>query len=184
VADLTGREVNADVVDSCRLGDRDAFHALYLLYKDRVYSVALYFFHGDRAVAADVTQQVFLKLITSIGQFRGDAGFSTWLYRLIVNECMDAARGRKSKVVTSDRAHMEAFAVPGSQEEDYARTQMVSSVRSAISALPPKFRIAVLLRYFDELSYEEMAKALGCSMGTVASRLSRGHKMLAELLKA
>jgi RNA polymerase sigma-70 factor (ECF subfamily) len=78
---------------------------------------------------------------------------------------------------------MEAFAGPGSQEEDYARAQMASSVRAAVSALPPKFRMAVLLRYFEDLSYEQMAEALHCSIGTVASRLSRGHRMLAERLK-
>jgi RNA polymerase sigma-70 factor (ECF subfamily) len=60
---------------------------------------------------------------------------------------------------------------------------MANTVRAAVSTLPPKFRIAVLLRYFEDLSYEEMAKALHCSMGTVASRLSRGLKMLAERLK-
>jgi RNA polymerase sigma-70 factor (ECF subfamily) len=78
---------------------------------------------------------------------------------------------------------MEAFPAPGSQEEDYVRAQMANSVRAAVSALPPKFRIAVLLRYFDDLSYEQMAQALHCSVGTVASRLSRGHKILAERLK-
>jgi RNA polymerase sigma-70 factor, ECF subfamily len=75
------------------------------------------------------------------------------------------------------------FAGPASQEDDYARAQMANSVRAAVSALPPKFRIAVLLRYFDDLSYEQMAEALHCSMGTVASRLSRGHRMLAERLR-
>jgi RNA polymerase sigma-70 factor (ECF subfamily) len=60
---------------------------------------------------------------------------------------------------------------------------MANSVRVAVAALPPKFRIAVLLRYFEDLSYQEMAKALHCSMGTVASRLSRGHSILAERLK-
>jgi RNA polymerase sigma-70 factor, ECF subfamily len=83
----------------------------------------------------------------------------------------------------ADRARLEAVAAAGSHEEDYARAQMAGSVRAAVAALPAKFRIAVLLRYFEDLSYEEMAKALGCSMGTVASRLSRGHKMLAERLK-
>ena len=86
---------------------------LYDLYKDRVYSVSLYFFHGDRAVASDVTQQVFLKVTTSIQQFRGDAEFSTWLYRLVVNACMDVARSRKSDAVIADRSRMEAFAAPG-----------------------------------------------------------------------
>jgi RNA polymerase sigma-70 factor (ECF subfamily) len=180
---LSGRELSREIVESCRSGDRDAFRALYDLYKDRVYSIALYFFHGDPIVASDVTQQVFLKLMTSIRQFRGDAEFSTWLYRLVVNVCMDAARSRKSDPVISNRARMETFGAPGSQEEDYARAQMANSVRAAVSALPPKFRIAVLLRYFEDLSYEQMAKALHCSMGTVASRLSRGHKILAERLK-
>src|SRR5579862_3773822 len=80
-------------------------------------------------------------------------------------------------------AGLDGLAVTGSQEEDCARAQMAQSVRRAVSALPAKFRIAVLLRYFEGLSYEEMSKVLNCSMGTVASRLSRGHKLLAERLK-
>jgi RNA polymerase sigma-70 factor (ECF subfamily) len=183
VVDLIDRQISAEIVIACRSGDRDAFRSLYDLYKDRVYSIALYFLHGDQAAASDVTQQVFLKLMTSIGDFRGDAEFSTWLYRLVVNACMDAGRRRKSDAVTTDRSHLEMLAGPASQEQDYARAQMANSVRAAVSALPPKFRIAVLLRYFDDLSYEQMAKALHCSMGTVASRLSRGHRMLADRLK-
>ena len=184
MADLSDREISAEIVNACRLGDRDAFRALYDVYKDRVYSISLYFFHGDRAAAHDVTQQVFLKLMTSISQFRGDAEFSTWLYRLVVNVCMDAARRRRSDAVIAERSRMEPVQTPASPEDDYLRAQMADSVRTAVSALPPKFRIAVLLRYFDDLSYEEMAKALNCSMGTVASRLSRGHKMLAERLQS
>jgi RNA polymerase sigma-70 factor (ECF subfamily) len=183
-AKLTDSQISAEIVAACRSGDRDAFRALYDVYKDRVYSIAIYFFHGDPAAASDVTQQVFLKLMTTMGQFRGDAEFSTWLYRLVVNACMDAARRRKSEAASSDRSRLiETFAGPPSQEDDYARAQMASSVRAAVSALPPKFRIAVLLRYFEDFSYEQMASVLHCSMGTVASRLSRGHKMLAERLK-
>ncbi|MGA3189278.1 MAG: sigma-70 family RNA polymerase sigma factor [Bryobacteraceae bacterium] len=182
MAHLSDREINAAIIEACRQGDRDAFRALYDIYKDQVYSISLYFFHGDQAAASDVTQHVFLKLMTGIGRFRGDAEFSTWLYRLVVNACMDAARRRKPAAEISDR-HLEMFAAPDSQEEAYARRQMASSVRAGVSALPPKFRIAVLLRHFEDLSYEQMAKILGCSMGTVASRLSRGHKILAERLK-
>ena len=108
MATLSDREISAEVVESCRLGDRDALRALYQVYKDRVYSISLYFLHGDAAGASDVTQQVFLKLITSIGQFRGDAEFSTWLYRLVVNACMDAARRRKSDPVISERGYLES----------------------------------------------------------------------------
>jgi RNA polymerase sigma-70 factor (ECF subfamily) len=180
VAHLSDREISAAIVESCRSGDRDAFRALYEIYKDRVYSIALNFFHGDQAISSDVTQQIFLKVLTTIGQFRGDAEFSTWLYRLAVNTCADAARRRKSAAVIHE---VDALAAPGSQEEDYARAQMANSVRDGIAALPPKFRMAVLLRHFEDLSYEQMAQALNCSMGTVASRLSRGHKILADRLK-
>jgi RNA polymerase sigma-70 factor (ECF subfamily) len=181
VVDLIDRQSSAEIVAACRSGDRDAFRALYDIYKDRVYSIALYFLNGDPGAASDVTQQVFLKLITSMGQFRGDAEFTTWLYRLVVNACMDTARRRKSEgAVATD---LDLLSRPALQEQDYARAQMAQSVRAAVSALPPKFRIAVLLRYFEDLSYEQMARALHCSMGTVASRLSRGHRMLAERLK-
>jgi RNA polymerase sigma-70 factor (ECF subfamily) len=183
VVNLSDRQISPEIIRSCRSGDRDAFRALYEAYKDRVYSISLYFFHGDQAAARDVTQEVFLKLMTSIAQFRGDAEFSTWLYRLVVNACMDAARRRRSDSAISERSQMSPGEA-GSQEEDLARAQMAKSVRAAVAALPPKFRIAVLLRYFDDLSYEEMANVLHCSMGTVASRLSRGHKMLAERLKS
>ena len=182
---LSDQEISAGIVESCRRGDRDAFRALYDAYKDRVYSIALYFFHGDRAVAADVTQQVFLKLMTTIGQFRGDAEFSTWLYRLAVNACMDVARRRKSDDAFASRSRHEVFAADaGSQEDELVRQELAGSVRAAVAALPPKLRIAMLLRYFDDLSYEQMSKALGCSRGTVASRLNRGHKMLADRLRA
>jgi RNA polymerase sigma-70 factor (ECF subfamily) len=176
-------ELTTEIIESCRLGDRDAFRVLYDAYKDRVYSIALYFFHGDPTAASDVTQQVFLKLMTSIGQFRGDAEFSTWLYRMVVNACTDAARSHRPDTLISDRSRMETFAAPGSQEEDCQRAQIADSVREAVSVLPPKFRIAVLLRYFEGLSYEQMAEALDCSMGTVASRLSRGHRILAARLR-
>jgi RNA polymerase sigma-70 factor (ECF subfamily) len=180
VVNLSRSEGGAEIVEACQAGNRLAFRELYDLYKDRVYSIALYFFHGDQVAASDATQQVFLKLLASIGQYRAEAVFSTWLYRLVVNVCLDEARSRKPHV---ERSHFEAVAGGDSQEARYARAQEAASVRAAVASLPPKFRIAVLLRYFDDLSYEEMAKALRCSMGTVASRLSRGHKMLAERLK-
>ena len=182
MAGLSACEVSPEVIDACRSGNRDAFRALYDAYKDRVYSISLYFLHGDQAAACDVTQDVFLKMIASIRDFRGDAEFSTWLYRLVVNACTDAARKRKTLVLTGP-LNLEALAAPASQEEDYKREQRANFVRAAVLELPPKFRMAVLLRYFDELSYGQMAKALRCSTGTVASRLSRGHKLLAERLK-
>ncbi|MBV9081814.1 MAG: sigma-70 family RNA polymerase sigma factor [Acidobacteriaceae bacterium] len=183
MVNLSARELSTEVIEACRSGDRDAFRTLYESYKDRVYSIALYFFHGDAVAAGDVTQQVFLKLIASVRQFRGDADFSTWLYRLVVNACLDARRSYHGRPASIERSHIEAFAATESHEHDYARNEIAKCVRAAVSALPPKFRVAILLRYFEDLSYEQMAKALGCSLGTVASRLNRGHRFLAERLK-
>lgn len=180
---LSDREVAAEIIEGCRAGDRDALRVLYELYKDRIYSVSLYFFHGDEGAARDITQQVFLKLITAIRQFKGEAAFSTWLYRLVVNACQDAARRRKWAGIANSR-RLEYIASTDSHEDDYEREQLARSVRAAVSALPPKFRLTILLRYFDDLSYQQIAQALHCSIGTVASRLSRGHKMLAEHLKS
>ena len=148
------------VIEACRQGDRDAFRVLYEAYKDKVYSMALYFFHGDAAMAADVTQQVFLKLMGSIGQFRGESGFSTWLYRFVVNACVDTTRSRGARARMADPAVLDMLPAPGSQEEAFASAQVAGSVRAAVSSLAPKIRIAILLRYFEDLSYAEMADVL------------------------
>lgn len=182
VAGLSGREITADIVESCRQGDRDAFRALYEAYKDKVYSIALYFFHGNEAAASDTTQQVFLKLLRDISQFRSEAGFSTWLYRMVVNACLDGARQAKPREQRA--ADIDMFPGPDSQELDFAREQTARRVRAALSALPVKFRLPILLRYFEDLSYTEMAAAMNCSMGTVASRLNRGHRLLAQKLES
>ena len=176
------REVSAEIIECCRQGDRAAFHALYQAYKDKVYSISLYFFHGDDAAASDATQQVFLKLITGIGRFRGDSEFATWLYRMVVNTCLDGAKAGKRREPLADAATLARIAVSKSVEEDLARAELAGKVQAALSSLPPKLRLPVLLRYFEDLSYGEMAAALNCSMGTVASRLHKGHKLLAEKL--
>ena len=175
---MADSEIAASILEACRNGDRDAFRALYEAYKDKVYSICLYFFHGDTAEASDVTQEVFLKLFAGIASFHGEAGFSTWLYRLVKNACLDASRRRVARARIADSPGM---ALP-SPEDDLLNSQAAKAVQQAVSALPAKFRLPILLRYFSDFSYEEMSTTLNCSMGTVASRLNRGHKMLAKLL--
>src|ERR671919_2701827 len=87
--------INGQVIEACQQGDRAAFQLLFETYKDKVFSIAVYSSGGDRAVADDVTQQIFLKLFTAIRQFRGDSEFTTWLYRLVVNACLDERRRRR-----------------------------------------------------------------------------------------
>jgi RNA polymerase sigma-70 factor, ECF subfamily len=182
--DVTGGELSPEILEACRRGDREAFRALYEAYKDRVYSIAFYFFHADPDAAAEVTQQVFLKLMREIVRFRGDAAFSTWLYRLVINACVDQMRGRRGDVTGQDPVTLDTMAASSvpSHEDLFARREVAASVHRAIATLPAKLRAAILLRYFADLSYSDMARALSCSMGTVASRLSRGHRLLAQKL--
>jgi RNA polymerase sigma-70 factor (ECF subfamily) len=175
-------EISAEILESCRRGDRDAFRALYEAYKDRVYSIAYYYFHADSDAAGEVTQQVFLKLMREMSRFRGESAFSTWLYRLVVNACVDRSRSRRKDVFGEDRIVLERMATHSSHEDLFAQREVAESVQQAVAALPAKLRVAILLRYFDDLSYADMATALNCSIGTVASRLSRGHRLLARTL--
>jgi RNA polymerase sigma-70 factor (ECF subfamily) len=179
-----GGEISPAILEACRRGDREAFRALYEAYKDRVYSIAFYFFHADADAAGEVTQQVFLKLMREMSRFRGDSAFSTWLYRLVVNACVDRSRSRRVDVIGADAATLDAIeARSGLSHEDlFARREIATTVQRAISTLPPKLRAAILLRYFEDLSYSDMANALNCSINTVASRLSRGHRLLAKKL--
>ena len=101
--EATGGEISPEILEACRRGDREALRELYEAYKDRVYSIAFYFFHADHDAAGEVTQQVFLKVMSQIARFRGEASFSTWLYRLVVNACVDAPRGRRADVVGRTR---------------------------------------------------------------------------------
>ena len=182
MVNLSDREISPEIIESCRRGDREAFRALYEAYKDKVYSLALYFFHGDAAAASDATQQAFLKVITNIQTFRGDSEFPTWLHRLVVNTCLDGSRRNKSRERAAEPLDLARIAQPASQDQELARRQAAGRIQAALSSLPPKLRMPILLRYFEDLSYGEMAQALHCSAGTVASRLNKGHKMLAEKL--
>jgi RNA polymerase sigma-70 factor (ECF subfamily) len=175
------REAECRVIDACRDGDMAAFQRLFEAYKDRVYSIALHY-SGDDATAKDISQQVFMKLFNRIGQFRRDAEFATWLYRIVVNTCMDEHRRRRRFVPVSHTVEAREMSARESQENSYIRREIDSAVRAAIAELKPKLRMPILLKYVEGLSYDEIAEALSCSKGTVASRLNRGHKALAQRL--
>jgi RNA polymerase sigma-70 factor (ECF subfamily) len=174
--------VDERVIEACQAGDREAFRLLFETYKDRVFSIAVYSFGGDETAASDVSQQIFLKLMTSIGQFRGESAFTTWLYRLVVNACKDEQRKRRRWLPFGEGTPMGRVEEKRPQEKRYAKLEIAGSVQAAITELKPKLRLAILLKYVEDLSYEEIASVLDCSKGTVASRLNRGHKALARKL--
>jgi len=173
--------IDAGVIHACQAGDREAFRLLFEAYKDRVFSIACYSL-GDKAAADDITQQIFVKLFTRIGQFRGDSEFTTWLYRLVINSCLDERRRQRRWLPAAEFTPMRKAAYRKSPETGYERREIAGSVREAIGGLKPKMRLPILLKYIEGLSYEEIAEVLGCSKGTVASRLNRAHKTLAKKL--
>ena len=138
---------------------------------------------GDGMEAEDVAQEAFLRVWRQAPKWRpGQARFDTWLYRLVVNICLDHRRRRRNLLpILEDLVDV----VRPSRETvlgDMLQAEAHDKVREIVSRLAPEHRMVVVLRYTEGLSYEEIAEILGCSRGTVASRLNRAHKILARRL--
>ncbi len=175
------KRTEQDLLAECRNGDREAFESLFIANQKRVFSVALNFFGGRRELAEDVTQQVFLKIFNKIADFRGQSELTTWIYRMTVNACIDEQR--KTRRFFSIENFFGEFRVKKTQDEKFEQREVSDEVQKAIGELKEKFRLPILLKYSEGLSYEEIAKVLDCSIGTISSRLNRGHKMLAQKLR-
>lgn len=174
---LRALHVDSEILEACQTGDVEAFRQLFEAYKSRVYSIALHF-SADADVAHDITQQVFVTLYRALRTFRREAQFDTWLYRIVVNACLHEHR-RKRRFVPLDIVSERLPSRTSSVEHDYIREQESVVVRHAIATLKPKLRIPLILKHLRGLSYEEIGAILGCSTGTVASRLSRARSSLA-----
>jgi RNA polymerase sigma-70 factor (ECF subfamily) len=190
VLDVGHRDVNhIDVIQACQRGDEEAFRVLFETHKDRVYSIALRY-AGNSAAAMDIAQDTFLKLLSNIQQFRGDASFESWLYRLVVNSCLDYHRRRRRFLPLLEHGlddamdhALDRFRAPReSALNDLLREEQEERVQQVVAQLPEEQRIVVVLRYTEGRSYEEIADLLGCRRGTVASRLNRAHKALERRL--
>lgn len=177
VAEHTDREL----IDGCRRGDPCAFRELFEKYKDKVYSIALRY-SGDTSAAQDIAQDTFLKLFSAIETFRGDSGFESWLYRLVVNRCFDLKRRTRRVMPLLDELLAALRSPDESILDELFRSEMSAHVGSVVASLPPDQRMVVVLRYTQNLSYDEIAGILGCSSGTIGSRLNRAHRTMARRL--
>ena len=170
-----------EVIEACQRDDWDAFRLLFEAHKDRVYSIALRYC-GDEWAAMDIAQETFLKLMSSIRDFRGAASFESWLYRIVVNRCLDHQRSGR-RLMPVFEGLLDMVRAPGeSVLEELLRTEMATDVQKIVGTLPPEQRIVVVLRYTEGLAYDQIAEILGCSAGTVASRLNWAHKVLERRL--
>lgn len=167
-------------------GDVQAFERLVAAYERKVYNLA-YRLTGNHDDASDVAQEALIKVYTSLGDFRGDSSFSTWLYRVVSNACLDELRRRKRQRATSldeplatdDGALARQLAASGDgPEEALARKELRATVQLAIQNLDEEHRVVIILRDIQGHSYQEIADYLGLSLGTVKSRLNRARAAL------
>lgn len=163
-------------------GDLDAAFAPLLAYDKRLVNLA-HRVLGDRDDAMDAVQEAYLQAYKAFHTFRGDAQPFTWLCRITLNEC--ARRGRKKTTRRGREVELEVLrekgvepAAPDLDQAAVERSGTAAAVRAAVDELSPPYREAILLRYYEDMSYEEIASIWGCSIGTVKSRLARAHAKL------
>jgi RNA polymerase sigma-70 factor (ECF subfamily) len=164
-----------------------ALAALFDRHQQRVYNVAARVL-GDWGAAQDVAQDVFMSLERRVRTFRRDASFVSWIYRITINRAIDHRRRearRPAARMGDDTPALTSSGLPGRAEprapdENLYRSESEQRVQDALMRLSPKLRAIAVLRYVEGLSYDELAESLGCSMGTVKSRLNRAHTALAR----
>jgi len=177
----TDSQTDLQLVRKVRNGDRAAFDLLVVKYQSRVASIISRYVYDTQEVM-DLTQETFIKAFRAIERFRGDSAFYTWLYRIAVNTAKNflEARGRRPQG-SADVADAENFD-DGARLRDVAspekilqREQLQKVLTAAIAGLPEELRSAFLLREYDGLSYEDIARILECPIGTVRSRIFRAR---------
>ena len=170
------------LVERARGGDMAAFEALVRKYRNQVYALSHHFVR-DREDAWDISQEVFVKAYRSLAGFRGEASFKSWLLRITANHCKDQLKRRRLDVVPLDEAiGGDGEHGPAHPDRRVEMSELGRAIDAAVAALPPKHQMAFVLREYQGMSYEEMAKAMDCNLGTVMSRLHHARKKLQEAL--
>ena len=174
------------ILARAKRGELDAFEELVRRYEKRVYAVALRS-SGSPEDAADIVQVVFLRAWRSIESFRGDSGFSTWLFRITMNMCVDFARHKHAQPRTQSMVDEEENERPmpdtaPTPEEHLENRELGRELAAALEEISEEHRRIVLLRDVSGMSYTEIAEVLEISEGTVKSRLSRARIALRKVL--
>lgn len=190
------------LIQRCRAGEEAAFEEMVAAYHRRVWSIA-YQMSGDPDDADDITQEAFVRVYRSVGKFREESSFSTWLYRITMNLCTDFLRRRRrhgdtiSLDLVEAEGRGEARQTPvaagspagthnpsGSPLREAEAAELRARLKEAILSLPEYYRSVVVLRDIEGLSYREIASVLGCPEGTVMSRLFYAKRELREKLRS
>jgi RNA polymerase sigma-70 factor (ECF subfamily) len=181
-----------ELVAKCQRGDTQAFNELVTKYRGKVYAMIYNMVHNEQD-AWDLAQDGFLKAWKSIGRFRGQSAFYTWLYRIVMNVTIDWVRKKK---ITGDAEFDEELGLQGVEAaastaprvdplpfQKMEGEEIRRRIDDAVEKLSPEHRAVILMREMDGMQYEEIAEALDCSVGTVMSRLFYARKKLQILLR-
>jgi RNA polymerase sigma-70 factor (ECF subfamily) len=170
------------LVDACLGGRRDAFDVIVERHQRQVYQLC-YRFAGNHEDASDLAQDVFIRAYRGLHSFKGQAAFSTWLYRIAVNVCLNRVGSRSHKWTTLDVAEQ------ADQREERADLRMLrgeraAAVRAAIARLPKKQRAALILRVYHDLPHDQIAAIVGTSVGAVKANFFHALANLKKLLSS
>lgn len=184
-------ELEKYLINRAKDGDIDSFEKLISNHQKRVYNIALKVL-GNKEDAYEMVQEAFIKVFRSIKSFKEQSTFSTWIYRITINVCLDYIRKQKKNTIISydnsikiDENEVYFQVKDDSQRPDvlYERREMQREINEAIKKLPQDQRIVIVLKDIHGFSYSEIASIVQCPEGTVKSRLNRGRVALKEILK-
>ncbi|WP_201314529.1 RNA polymerase sigma factor RpoE [Dyella sp. EPa41] len=183
-------ELDSALVERVQQGDKRAFDLLVRKYQHKVIGLVSRYVK-NQSESEDIAQEAFIRAWRAIGSFRGESAFYTWLYKIAVNTAKNhlVAMGRRPPA--DDIAIDDAVFVPGADrmqesatpERELMRQEIEQTVFSTVQSLPEELRTAITLREVDGLSYEEIAEAMGCPIGTVRSRIFRAREAIDEKLR-
>ncbi|NOY73590.1 MAG: RNA polymerase sigma factor RpoE [Gammaproteobacteria bacterium] len=177
--------VDQQLIERIKKGEKEAFDVLVLKYQNKVVKLISRYVH-DQSEALDVAQEAFIKAYRAIPSFRGDSAFYTWLYRIAINTAKNhlVSQGRRPPAVDVEVLDAEQFDGStdlkdyGTPEEYLIRDEVEKTILEAMEALPDDLRTAITLREIEGLSYEEIADAMTCPVGTVRSRIFRAREAI------
>jgi RNA polymerase sigma-70 factor, ECF subfamily len=187
---MTQDDSDQQLVERVQAGDKTAFDLLVRKYQHRVLKLVSRFV-SDAAEAEDVAQEAFIKAYRALASFRGDSAFYTWLYRIAINTAKNALVSNRRRPVDFDldlqdpeQYDRHARLKEGDTPEGVLLTEEIRSVvEKAMEQLPEDLRTAIVLRELEGLSYEEIAEAMDCPVGTVRSRIFRAREAIDKKLK-
>ncbi|HWP81667.1 MAG TPA: sigma-70 family RNA polymerase sigma factor [Bacteroidota bacterium] len=187
---IDSRNEDSELIRSALNGDQNAFGRLRQKYHEAIYNL-IYRMIRDKDEVEDLTQEAFIKAFTSLSSFNDEYAFSTWLYKIATNNCIDYLRRKKLQTMSINKP-MEStdgdmsFELPDTSfipDNEMILTQRRKFLEEAINSLPPKYRQVIILRHREEKEYQEIADLLKLPLGTVKAHIFRAREMLNKYLR-